>query len=124
MERPNWDQYFLNLAKNIASRATCPRASVGVVIAKDNRILSTGYNGAPSGEPHCFEAGCRMVDGHCIRTIHAETNAIAQAAKFGISIDGAIMYLWSNTNIPSCIKCSQLIKAVGIIKIVGTEHGD
>ena len=122
MERPNWNQYFINVAKEVASRSTCPRASVGAVIVRDHRILSTGYNGSLSGEPHCADVGCLMINNHCERTIHAETNAIAQAARFGISIDGATMYLWSNTGIPSCAKCSQLIKASGIVKLVGAEY--
>lgn len=121
MERPNWDQYFLCIAHEVASRATCPRASVGVVIVKDNRILSTGYNGAPSGEPHCTEAGCLMINGHCERTIHAGTNAVVQAAKFGVLIDGATLYYWDSLGRPSesCIKCSQIMRAAGITRIVG-----
>ena len=121
MTRPNWDTYFLNIAKEVATRSTCPRASVGAVIVKDNHILSTGYNGAPSGEPHCTDIGCLMVNRHCERTIHAETNAVVQAAKFGVPIDGATLYYWDSMNrsAESCIKCSQVMKAAGIVKIVG-----
>lgn len=119
--RPNWDNYFLSIAREVAKRATCPRASVGTVIVKDNRILSTGYNGAPPGEPHCLDVGCSMVDGHCVRVVHAETNAIAQAAKFGISVNGAKMYIWSNTAIPSCLNCTQISKSAGIIEVIGTD---
>ncbi len=121
MTRPNWDTYFLNIAKEVATRSTCPRASVGAVIVKNNHILSTGYNGAPSGEPHCTDIGCLMVNGHCERTIHAETNAVVQAAKFGVPIDGATLYYWDSMNrsAESCIKCSQVMKAAGIVKIVG-----
>ena len=122
MERPDWGQYFLNIAEEVASRSTCPRASVGAVIVRDNRILSTGYNGALSGKPHCTEVGCLMVNGHCERTIHAETNAVAQAARFGISLDGATMYLWSNTGIPECTKCSQVVETAGITKVVTATH--
>ncbi len=118
MERPNWDQYFLSIAKKVASRATCPRASVGAVIVKDKRILTTGYNGAPTGERHCTKIGCLMENGHCERTIHAETNAVVQAARFGISLDGATMYLWSNIDIPVCVKCLQVIRAAGITKVI------
>lgn len=122
--RPNWDEYFLNIAKEVASRSTCPRASVGAVIVKDNRILSTGYNGAPPGEPHCTDVGCDMVNGHCERTIHAETNAVVQAARFGTPVDGATLYIWSirhNTGKPveSCVKCEQVMKAAGISKVIG-----
>ena len=119
--RPTWDEYFLNIAKEVAKRSTCPRASVGAVIVKDNRILSTGYNGAPPGEPHCIDVGCQIIDNHCIRVVHAETNAIAQAAKFGISISGATMYIWSNSEIPSCHNCTQISKSVGIAKVVGAD---
>ncbi len=124
MSRPNWKDYFLNIAKEVASRSTCPRASVGAVIVKDNRILSTGYNGALSGEPHCTEVGCLMESNHCERTIHAETNAVAQAAKFGVSVDGATLYCWSirhSTGQPVdfCTKCSQVMKAAGIKEVVG-----
>lgn len=119
--RPSWDEYFLNIAKEVAKRSTCPRAQVGAVIVKDNRILSTGYNGAAPGKSHCSEAGCIMEDGHCQRAIHAETNAVAQAAKFGIPIDGATLYYCDSLGRPtdSCVKCSQVMKAAGIVRIVG-----
>jgi len=119
--RPDWDTYFLTIAKDVAKRSTCPRASVGTVIVRDNRILATGYNGAPPGEPHCIDVGCIIIDNHCVRVVHAEANAIAQAAKFGIPIQGSTMYIWSNTKIPSCPKCTQLTKVVGIIKVVGAD---
>jgi len=120
MERPDWDTYFIRIAKEVASRSTCPRASVGAVIVKDNRILSTGYNGAPAGEPHCVDVGCLMENDHCLRTIHAETNAIAFAAKYGISLDGATMYVTDALGrkpTPVCHKCSQLIKVAGIARV-------
>ncbi len=123
MGRPNWDQYFLNIAQGVASRATCPRGTVGAVIVRDNRILSTGYNGALPGESHCTDVGCLMVNNHCERTIHAETNAVAQAAKFGTSLDGATLYLWSNTDIPVCTKCSQVMQTAGIVKRVVRVSG-
>ena len=123
MARPKWDLYFIRIAKEIASRSTCPRAAVGVVIVKDNRILATGYNGAPPDEPHCTDVGCLMVDGHCQRAIHAETNAIAQAAKHGISVDGATLYMYDTKGRYSqsidgwdCHYCGQLMKAAGIAK--------
>ena len=121
MTRPDWDEYFLNIAREVAKRSTCPRASVGAVIVKDNRILATGYNGSPPGKPHCTEVGCLVVNDHCERVIHAETNAIAQAAKFGISINGATLYYWDSLNRPaeSCNKCSQVMEAAGIIIIIG-----
>ena len=124
MDRPNWETYFLELAKVVATRSTCPRAAVGAVIVKNHRVLTTGYNGAPPGEPHCTEVGCLVENEHCQRTIHAETNAIAQAARFGIVVEGAVLYCWSirhSTGKPveSCTKCSQVMKAAGIARIVG-----
>jgi len=121
MTRPSWDEYFLNIARAVATRATCPRASVGAVIVKNNRIISTGYNGAPAGEPHCTEVGCLMEDGHCQRAIHAETNAVAEAARFGVAVEGATLYYWDSLGRPadSCVKCSQVMKAAGIIRVVG-----
>ena len=124
MSRPNWNEYFINIAKEVASRATCPRASVGAVIVKDNRILSTGYNGALPGEPHCTDVGCLMENNHCERTIHAETNAVAQAARFGVCIDGATLYCWSIQHsagkpVASCTKCTQVMRAAGIKEVIG-----
>ena len=99
--RPPWDQYFLELSDIVASRATCDRGKSGCVIVKEKRVLATGYVGSPSGLPHCDEVGhlLREVtyeDGvtkqHCVRTIHAEQNALAQAAKHGIAVNGATLY--------------------------------
>jgi len=128
MNRPNWDRYFIDIAKEVAQRATCPRAKVGAVIVKDHRIISTGYNGAPANEPHCLDAGCFMVDEHCQRAIHAETNAIAQAAKYGVSVEGATLYYWDSKGryaesieglIYHCRKCGQLAQASGIARVYG-----
>ena len=83
-QRPSWDQYFMRIAFEVAKRSTCPRAAVGAVIVRDKRILTTGYNGSPSGLPHCTEVGCLMVNDHCVRTLHAEQNAIIQAAKIEV----------------------------------------
>lgn len=134
MERLDWESYFLAIAKLVASRSTCPRASVGAVIVKDHRILATGYNGAPPEEAHCTEIGCLIINNHCERTIHAETNAIAQAAKYGINVNGAMMYCWSERHessepfegevgkpVANCPKCSQLIKSVGIVKVINNR---
>ena len=79
--RPSWDEYFAQLARLVATRSTCPRASVGCVIVANKRIIATGYNGAPSGDDHCDDVGCKMVDGHCLRTTHAEANALLQAGR-------------------------------------------
>lgn len=123
MERPTWTNYFINIAKQVAQRATCPRAQVGAVIVKDHRIISTGYNGAPAGEPHCTDKGCVVVDGHCQRAIHAEVNAVCQAAKFGIPVNGATLYYWDSEDREiSCPNCIQVMKAAGIA-IVVSLHG-
>ena len=99
-ERLSWDQYFMTITQQVAERSTCSRAKVGAVIVRDKNILATGYNGAPAGMPHCTDVGCLVYESktpngdteqNCFRTIHAEMNAIAQAAKNGASIkDGAI----------------------------------
>lgn len=112
--RPTWDEYFLNIALEVANRSTCDRAQVGAVIVKDKRILTTGYNGSPSGLPHCTDAGCLMDNGHCIRTLHAEQNAIIQAALHGVSTAGASIYV---THQP-CFLCAKTIINAGIGEIV------
>ena len=112
-ERPDWQTYFLGIAEAVSRRATCPRASVGAVIVANGRILASGYNGAPSGKPHCdLYTGCRLVDGHCQTAVHAEVNAIASAARFGIAIEGAQIYVWGKEVCPNCRK---LIAACGMI---------
>ena len=83
--RDSWDVYFLRVADVIKDRSTCTRLSVGSVAVKDNKIISTGYNGSPSGEEHCIEVGCLMKKGHCIRTIHAELNAIMNGMETGVN---------------------------------------
>ena len=124
MDRPNWDEYFINIAKMVAQRATCPRAKVGAVIVRDRRIISTGYNGAASNEPHCYDVGCNMVDEHCQRAIHTEVNAVAEAAKFGLSVNGAILYYWDSEKRPeSCHNCIQVMKAAGISKLIDRSLG-
>lgn len=100
--RSNWHAYFASITKTVATRSTCPRAQVGAVIVRDRSILSTGYNGAPKGQPHCTEVGCLLyksttptgqVETNCYRTTHAELNAIIQAARNGTSIQGADIYI-------------------------------
>src|SRR5690606_21611479 len=85
--RASWDEYFMNLARVVSSRATCDRKHVGAVIVRDRTVLSTGYNGSLRGLPHCDEEGHMMENGHCVATVHAEANAIIQAAKNGVRID-------------------------------------
>ncbi|MBU1181283.1 MAG: cytidine/deoxycytidylate deaminase family protein [Pseudomonadota bacterium] len=128
--RPSWDTYFMDITALVAKRSTCLRRSVGASIVKDKRILSTGYNGAPSGLKHCLEIGClreklNVASGErheLCRGIHAEQNAIIQAAFHGVSIRGASLYC---TNLP-CSICAKMIINAGIIKIYyldGYEDG-
>lgn len=118
IQRPSRDEWLIRLAVVTSTRSTCNRASVGCVIAKDGRIISQGYVGAPSGLPHCTAVGCEPgPDGGCIRTVHAEANAIAFAARFGIPTAGADLYC---THSP-CRVCAQLIINAGIDRVV-YEH--
>jgi dCMP deaminase len=112
--RPTWDEYFLNIALEVAKRSTCDRANVGAVLVREKRILTTGFNGSPSGLPHCDHEGHLLVDGHCVRTIHAETNAIIQAALHGVSTKESTCYV---THFP-CINCTKILINSGIIRVV------
>lgn len=112
--RPSWDQYFLKLAMLASERATCPRMHCGCVLVKHKHVLSTGYNGSLPGLPHCEDAGCLIVDNHCIRTNHAEMNALMQAAKNGVSINKATAYV---TNMP-CTTCAKALIGAGIKRVV------
>jgi len=112
--RPGWDEYFMEIAHAVATRATCPRASVGAVLVREHRILTTGYNGAPRSVTHCTEAGCIVVNDHCQRATHAEANAIVQGALHGVGLQGATAYC---THQP-CVSCSKLLISAGIVKIV------
>ena len=113
-KRPDWDEYFLKLAMLASERATCPRMHCGCVLVKDKRVVSTGYNGSIPGDEHCEEVGCLVVDNHCVRTVHAEMNAIVQAAKRGHAIDGATAYV---TNMP-CTSCAKALITAGIRRVV------
>lgn len=113
MSRPDWPYYFMDIAGRIAQRSTCPRRAVGAVIVKEKRILATGYNGAPSGLPHCTDEGCLMVEGHCVRTLHAEQNALLQAAQFGVSTREAEIF---STSSP-CLNCAKMLINAGIRKV-------
>ena len=108
--RVSWETYFMNIAREVATRSTCDRKHVGAVIVRDKTILSTGYNGSIKGLPHCDEAGHEMVEGHCVRTTHAEANAIVQAAKNGVKIDSAEIYVTASP----CYNCFKLIANSGI----------
>lgn len=112
--RPDWDTYFIEMAQHVATRATCPRAQVGCVFAKENRVIALGYNGSPSGLDHCTDVGCMMVENHCVRSLHAEQNAIIQAALHGISTKGATCYV---THFP-CVLCAKMLINAGIWRVV------
>ena len=111
--RISWDQYFIAQAAILSTRSTCTRLHVGAIIVQNNRIIASGYNGSVSGTPHCTEVGDLMVDGHCVRAVHAEQNALMQAAQMGISVSGAEFYV---TDVP-CIQCTKLLLQAGIKKI-------
>jgi dCMP deaminase len=121
--RPSWDEYFLEITNTVSKRATCNRGRSGCLIAKDRQILVTGYVGSPPGLPHCDDAGHQMkkviheddsITQHCVRTIHAEQNAICQAAKTGVSVRGATLYC----RMTPCRTCAMLVISCGITRVV------
>ena len=117
-DRPSWDEYFMQITFQVAKRSTCPRAAVGAVIVRDKRILTTGYNGAPAGLEHCTEAGCLMVNDHCVRTLHAEQNAIIQGALHGVDVSSSTIYV---THQP-CLNCAKMIINAGVERVVYAGH--
>lgn len=127
MARPSWDQYFIDLTEAVAERATCDRGRSGCVVVRNNRILTTGYVGSPPGLDHCDDVGHLMkkvmdddgcVRSHCVRTIHAEQNAICQAARHGIPLEGATLYC----KMEPCRVCAMLIISVGIVRVVARRR--
>jgi dCMP deaminase len=116
-QRVSWDQYFMNIAREVATRSTCERKHVGAVIVRDKVILSTGYNGSIRGMPHCDEVGHLMEDGHCVRTIHAEANAVTQAATHGTRIEGGAIYVTASP----CWSCFKMIANAGLRRVVFGE---
>jgi len=127
MKRKSWDDYFIEILHSTQKRATCNRGRSAALLVKQNHILSTGYVGSPAGVPHCDDVGHEFIDSyeeneegeielrqHCVRTVHAEQNAISQAAKFGISVDGATLY---STMFP-CYVCAKMLVNVGIRKVI------
>lgn len=112
--RPTWDEYFLKLAMLASERSTCPRMHCGCIIVKNNKVLATGYNGSLPGQPHCEDVGCMVENDHCIRTNHAEINALVQAANQGDNIEGATIYV---TNM-SCTTCAKAMIAAGVKRVV------
>ncbi|MDH5160194.1 ComE operon protein 2 [Heyndrickxia oleronia] len=117
MERISWNQYFLAQSHLLSYRSTCTRLAVGATIVRDKRIIAGGYNGSIAGGEHCIDEGCYVIDNHCIRTIHAETNAILQCAKFGVPTNGAEIYV---THFP-CLQCCKTIIQAGIKSVYYSE---
>ena len=113
MARVSWEEYFMNIAKQVATRSTCERKHVGSVIVRDRIILSTGYNGSIRGMPHCDEMGHMMENGHCVATIHAEANAVLQAARNGVRIECAEVYITASP----CWQCFKMLANAGVKKI-------
>ena len=116
-QRASWDEYFMNIAQQAATRSTCDRKHVGAVIVRDKTVLSTGYNGSIRGLPHCDDVGHMMENDHCVATVHAEANAIIQAARNGTAIDGADIYITASP----CWNCFKLIANSGIKRIFYLE---
>ncbi|MBN2788668.1 MAG: cytidine/deoxycytidylate deaminase family protein [Candidatus Delongbacteria bacterium] len=121
--RPTWDEYFMEVMNAVSKRATCDRGRSGCVIAREGQLLTTGYVGSPKGLPHCDDVGHQMkkmlhedesISEHCVRTVHAEQNAICQAAKLGVSINGATLYC----RMTPCRTCAMLIINSGIKRVV------
>ncbi len=126
-ERPSWDEYFMQVTDVVARRATCDRGRSGAIIVKDKRVIATGYVGSPPGQPHCDEVGHLMrkvIDEegnesmHCVRTLHAELNAILQAAEFGVSVKGGTLYC----KMTPCYNCAMAIARVGIVRVVAKKR--
>lgn len=116
--RKSWDKYFLEMTVLVSSRATCERLKVGAVLVRDKRVIASGYNGSPSGSPHCIVEGCKVVDNHCVRTIHAEQNALFQCSKYGIKTEGATCYI---THFP-CIICAKSLIQAGITEVLYLDN--
>lgn len=122
-KRPSWDTYFIEMVDKVAERATCDRGKSGALIVRDKRVLCSGYVGSPPGMPHCDDVGHQFkkiinedgsISQHCVRTIHAEQNAISQAAKYGIALDGTTLYC----TMEPCLVCARLIVSAGIKRVV------
>lgn len=117
MTRVSWDHYFMAIARVASTRSTCARKAVGAVLVRDRMILSTGYNGSIRGMPHCTDVGCEMENDHCVATIHAEVNAIVQAARNGVMINGAECYVTASP----CWICFKALANAGIRRVVYGE---
>lgn len=121
--RWTWDEYFMKMVEVVGGRSTCDRGRPGCIIVKDHRVLTTGYAGSPIGQPHCDDVGHEMqkaigddgtISEHCVRTCHAEINAVCQAAKNGIAIDGAALYI----KFTPCYTCAKMLINAGIVRVI------
>ncbi|MCJ7841813.1 ComE operon protein 2 [Lederbergia sp. NSJ-179] len=117
MKRLSWNQYFMAQSHLLSSRSTCTRLAVGATIVRDKRMIAGGYNGSIAGGTHCIDEGCYVIDNHCVRTIHAEMNALLQCAKFGVATEGAEIYV---THFP-CLQCCKALIQAGIKAIYYAE---
>ena len=123
--RPSWDEYFMDITRRVATRSTCLRRAVGAILVHDNRIIASGYNGGPSGLAHCLDIGCLREklgipsgqQHELCRGIHAEQNAIIQAARYGVSIEGSVLYCTTQP----CTQCTKMLINAGITEIVYAE---
>ena len=113
-KRPEWDEYFLKLAMLASERSTCPRMHCGCILVRNKNVIATGYNGSIPGDDHCENVGCLIIDNHCVRTVHAEMNALIQAAKRGHAVDGSTIYV---TNMP-CTTCAKALITAGVKRVV------
>lgn len=120
MGRPDWDEYFMRMADLVAERSTCLRRSVGAVLVREQRVIATGYNGSVHGQPHCSEAGCLIVDGHCKRTVHAEMNALLQCAAHGVAARGTAVFCTASP----CLDCAKALVQAGVRRVVFREEYD
>ena len=116
-KRASWDEYFMAIARVVSTRSTCDRKHVGAVIVRDRMILATGYNGSIRGLSHCDDEGYMMEDGHCVRTVHAESNAIVQAARNGVRLETGDIYVTASP----CFGCFKMIANAGLSRIVYGE---
>lgn len=119
-KRVSRDEVYIGVAKQFAQRSTCLRKSVGAVLVRDNHILGTGYNGAPRSQDECLSSGCLLMDGHCVRTVHAEVNAVLSAAYNGVSTKGATLY----TTAKPCFRCELFLINAGVDKVYYVEDYD
>lgn len=120
LQRVSRDEVYMGVAKQFARRSTCNRKAVGAALVRDNHILGTGYNGAPRAQDECLSAGCLLVDGHCVRTVHAEVNAVLSAAYNGVSTKDAVLY----TTAKPCFRCELFLINAGISEVVYVEDYD